>query len=137
MVVRKYVVEGSDAKKVYEVLQVSYVGKNKKMPPSQGECGLGYEIEYRYDDEVLYIEERTEFGPGYVTELLYFLIHYDGFYYMEEVRDREGIPLCYEVRDREGKYFVRPPKTEYELQEELREEARKIERAKNNEDMPF
>ena len=121
MVVRKYVVEGSDAKKVYEVLQVSYAGKNKKMPPSQGKCGLGYGIEYRYDDEVLYIEERTIFGPGYVTELLCFLIHYDGFYYMEEVRDREG------------KYFVRPPKTEYELQQE----ARAIECAKKSEDMPF
>ena len=136
MVVRKYVVEGSDAKKVYEVLQVSYVGKNKKMPPSKGECGLGYEIEYRYDDEVLYIEERTTKCPGYVTELLCFLIHYDGFYYMEEWSE-DGVPLSYEVRDDEGKYFVRPPKTEYELQEELREEARKIERAKKNEDMPF
>lgn len=133
MVVRKYVVEGSDAKKVYEVLQVSYAGKNKKIPPSQGKCGLGYGIEYRYDDEVLYIEERTIFGPGYVTELLRFLIHYDGFYYMEEVSDDDGIPLCYEVRDREGKYFVRPPKTEYELQQE----ARAIECAKKSEDMPF
>jgi hypothetical protein len=52
---------------------------------------------------------------------------------MEEVRDREGIPLCYEVRDREGKYFVRPPKTEYELQQE----ALAIERTKKSEDMPF
>jgi hypothetical protein len=52
---------------------------------------------------------------------------------MEEVSDDDGIPLCYEVRDREGKYFVRPPKTEYELQQE----ALAIECAKKYEDMPF
>ena len=125
----KYVVEGDDAKKVYDVLQVSYVGKHKKLPESEGD--KGYAIDYKYEDGVLYIEEHTTEGrAGYISELLDFLIHYDSYYSMCERRN-DGVPMFYEVRDDEGKYFVRPPKTEYELQQE----AEKLKSYR--EDMPF
>ena len=128
----KYVVEGDNAKKVYDVLQISYVGKNKKLPPSQGE--RDYKIEYRYEDGVLYIEEHTTEGcAGYITELLDFLICYDSYYSMWE-RSNDGAPMFYEVKDDEGKYFVRPPKTEYEL---AKEEEIRNSRANKDEDMPF
>ena len=126
--VYKYVVEGDDAKKVYDALQVSYVGKNKKLPKSEGD--REYAIDYKYEDGVLYIEEHTtESRAGYITELLDFLIHYDSYYSMWE-RSYDGKPIFYQVNDEEGKYFVRPPKTEYELQEERRT-------SQASEDMPF
>ena len=129
----KYVVEGDDAKRVYDVLQVSYVGKNKKLPPSQG--NRGYELEYRYEDGVLYIEEHTTGGwAGYIEEILCFLIHYDNFYRLWERRE-DGVPLFYEVVDDKGKYFVRPPKTEYELREEAERE--KSQESSKRVDIPF
>ena len=129
--VYKYVVEGDDAKKVYDALQVSYVGKNKKLPKSEGD--REYAIDYKYEDGVLYIEEHTtESRAGYITELLDFLIHYDSYYSMWE-RSYDGKPIFYQVNDEEGKYFVRPPKTEYEQQQE--EEIRKSQ--ENSGDMPF
>lgn len=125
----KYVVEGDNAKKVYDVLQISYVGKNKKLPESGSD--KGYAIDYKYEDGVLYIEEHTTEGrAGYISELLDFLIRYDSYYSMWERRN-DGVPMFYEVRDDEGKYFVRPPKTEYELQQE----AEKLKSYR--EDMPF
>ena len=127
----KYVVEGENAKKVYDVLRESYVGKNKKLPPSMAD--MGYQIDYRYENGVLYIEEHTTGGRGSEVEfLLDFLIAYDDYYLMCE-RSENGTPIYYDVRDEEGKYFVRPPKTEYELQRE--EEFRQ--RHANSDDMPF
>ena len=126
----KYVVDGDNAQKVYDILQVSYVGKNKKLPESEGD--KGYAIDYKYEDGVLYIEEQTTEGlAGYISELLDFMIHYDSYYSMWE-RSYDGKPISYQVNDEEGKYFVRPPKTEYELQEE---EERRTSQA--SEDMPF
>lgn len=104
--VYKYVVEGENAKRVYDVLEVSYVGKNKKLPPSLDEDD--YSIEYRYEDGVLHIEERTTEGrAGYVGELLDFLMPYDGYYFLWERRN-DGVPMFYNVYDDEGKYFVDP-----------------------------
>ena len=118
----KYVVDGENGQKVYDILRESYVGKNKKLPQSQGE--KGYKIEYRYEDGVLYIEEHTVGGSGgYMDEVLSFLIHYDSFYFLKE-RRKDGEPFFYSVGDDEGKYFIRPPKTKYEIQEE--EEIREL-----------
>ena len=125
----KYVVEGDNAKEVYDVLQVSYVGRNKKLPESEGD--KEYAIDYKYENGVLYIEEHTTEGwAGYISELLDFLICYDSYYSMWERRN-DGVPIFYVVRDDEDKYFVRPPKTEYELQQE----AEKL--RSQGEDMPF
>ena len=127
----KYVVEGENAKKVYDVLRESYVGKNKKLPPSMAD--MGYQIDYRYENGVLYIEEHTTGGRGSEVEfLLDFLIAYDDYYLIRE-HSENGTPIYYDVRDEEGKYFARPPKTEYEIQEE----AKQVARAKKANDMPF
>lgn len=126
----KYVVEGENAKKVYDILRESYVGKNKQMPPSK--IGFGYQIEYRYEDGVLYIEEHTTGGRGgYIEFVLDFLIPYDGYYLFSERREN-GVPISYDVRDEEGKYFVQPSKTECDLQREDR-----LQNSVNSEDLPF
>ena len=127
----KSVVEGENAKKVYDVLRESYVGKNKKLPPSMAD--MGYQIDYRYENGVLYIEEHTTGGRGSEVEfLLDFLIAYDDYYLIRE-RSENGTPIYYDVRDEEGKYFVRPPKTEHELQQE----EKRTQRHANSYDLPF
>lgn len=106
----KYVVDGDNAKRVYDVLRESYVGTNRKLPSSKGE--QEYQIEYCYEDEVLYIEEHIAGGSGgYVDELISFLIPFDSYYAFHE-RSNDGVPMSYEVRDDEGKYFVRPSECE-------------------------
>ena len=106
-VIYKFVVDGENAQKVYDVLRESYVGKNKKLPPSQGE--QVYEIEYSYEDGVLHIEERASVGGGgYIEEFLCFLIPYDSF---------ERCDDSYDAGDEECKCVVCPPKTECELQQ--------------------
>ena len=131
----KYVIDDDNAKRVYDVLQMSYVGKNKTLPTSlsQGTNYRKYKLEYKYEDGVLYIEEHTTGGRGSEVEfLLDFLIAYDDYYLIRE-HSENGTPIYYDVRDEEGKYFARPPKTEYEIQEE----AKQVARAKKANDMPF
>ena len=119
----KYVIEGDDAKRVYDALQMSYVGRNKTMPASLIPDGIDYKLEYKYEDELLYIEERVVGGRGgYFDEILFFLVYYDSdsLYFLSE-HCEDGVPLTYSIKDDTGKYFVRPPKTEYELQKEAEE----------------
>ena len=131
----KYVIDDDNAKRVYDVLQMSYVGKNKTLPTSlsRGTNYYNYKLEYKYEDGVLYIEESVSGGPGggLIDELLLFLVPLDSIYSITE-RCEDGVPLSYSVKDDEGKYFVRPPKTEHELQQEA--EARKF---KEEDDLPF
>lgn len=133
----KYVIDDDNAKRVYDVLQMSYVGKNKTLPTSlsQGTNHYNYKLEYKYEDGVLYIEESVSGGPGggLIDELLLFLVPLDSIYSITE-RCEDGVPLSYSVKDDEGKYFVRPPKTEYELQQEA--EARKF-KEDTIDDLPF
>lgn len=131
----KYVVDGDNAKWVYDVLQMSYVGKNKTLPTSlsRGTSNYNYKLEYKYEDGVLYIEESVSGGPGgFIDELLLFLVPHDSIYALSE-RCKDGVPWSYSIKDDEGKYFVRPPKTEYELQQEA--EAKKFE--EDTIDLPF
>ena len=131
----KYVVDGDNAKRVYDILQMSYVGKNKKLPTSllPDLSNYGYKLEYKYEDGVLYIEERVSgCSGGFIDELLFFLVPHDSIYVLSE-RCNDGVPWSYSIKDDEGKYFVRPPKTEYELQQEA--EARRFE--EDTTDLPF
>jgi hypothetical protein len=131
----KYVVDGDNAKRVYDVLQMSYVGKNKTLPTSlsRGTSNYNYKLEYKYEDEVLYIEESVSGGSGgFIYELLSFLVPHDTIYVLSE-RCKDGVPWSYSIKDDEGKYFVRPPKTEHELQQEAEE--REFE--KDTFDLPF
>lgn len=132
----KYVVDGDDAKRVYDILQMSYFGKNKKLPTSllPDTSKYNYKLEYKYEDGVLYIEERVSGCSGgfIINELLFFLVPHDNIYILSE-RCNDGVPWSYSIKDDEGKYFVRPPKTEYELQQEA--EARRFEG--DTTDLPF
>ena len=47
---------------------------------------------------------------------------------------KDGVVLSYTVEDPEGRYFVRPPMTEWELQEEERMQQRMN---RSDDDLPF
>ena len=113
--VDRFAIEGDHAKKVHDVLEWSYVGKNRKLPSSQG-CP-DYELEYRYEDGVLYIEERNPDGwVGYILELLCLVIGYMNFYASREyIVDGVTTPVL--VSDDEGKYFAQPPQPECNMEE--------------------
>ena len=113
--VDRFAIEGDHAKKVHDVLEWSYVGKNGKLPSSQG-CP-DYELEYRYEDGVLYIEERNPDGwVGYILELLCLVIGHMNFYASREyIVDGVTTPVL--VDDDEGKYFAQPPQPECDMEE--------------------
>ena len=104
----KYVVDGDNAKWVYDVLQMSYVGKNKTLPTSlsRGTSNYNYKLEYKYEDGVLYIEESVSGGPGgFIDEILLFLVPHDSIYALVE-RCKDGVPWSYSIKDDEGKYVT-------------------------------
>ena len=125
-----FVIENDYARTIYHILKESYFVKHQHTPQA---CDENISIEFSYDDNILRIVEHINGnGVSWVYELLGFVIDYNTFYWMEE-RGEDGITHYYYVYDDEGKYFVRPPKTERELAKE--EEIRKSQ--ENSGDMPF
>ena len=49
----------------------------------------------------------------YLSDVLFFFVGYDNYYSLTEYSE-DGEVQDYEVHDDKGKYFVRPPKTEWE-----------------------
>ena len=108
--INHFAVEGEAAKRVYEIFKESHFVK------SQNALGLNTKMEFDYADGVLRIEERTD-ANSLVAELLCFFVGYDNFYFLTEYSE-DGKVQDYETNDDEGKYFVRPPQTEWEREVE-------------------
>ena len=106
----QFVVDGDDAERVFNIFKESHFAKNKN------ELGFNTQIEFDYADGILRIEERTE-ANSLVADVLCFFVGYDNFYYLTEYYE-DGKVLDCELHDKEGRYFVCPPKTECEKQEE-------------------
>ena len=125
-----FVVENDYAKTIYPILKESYFVKHQHTPQA---CDENISIEFSYDDNILRIVEHINGnGVSWIYELLGFVIDYNTFYWMEECGE-DGVTHYYYVYDDEGKYFVRPPKTEYELQEEAESEKQQT----NVDNLPF
>ena len=107
----KFVVDGEAAERVYNIFKESHFAK------SHNALGFNTQIEFDYSDGVLRIEERTD-ANSLVAELLCFFVGCDNFYFLHEYSE-DGVVQGYDTNDDEGRYFIRPPKTEWEL---LREE---------------
>ena len=104
-----YVIEGDYAKKVYPILKDSYFFKHQNTPQA---CDENVSIELSYENDILRIEEICNYSAAsWITELLGFEIGCDSFYSMTEY-GQDGVVSSYEVKDKEGKYFVHPPKTQ-------------------------
>ena len=107
-----FVIENDYAKTIYPILKESYFVKHQHTPQA---CDENISIEFSYDDNILRIVEHINGnGVSWVYELLGFVIDYNTFYWMEECGEDE-VTHYYYVYDEEGKYFVRPPKTQWEI----------------------
>lgn len=107
-----FVIENDYAKTIYPILKESYFVKHQHTPQA---CDENISIEFSYDDNILRIVEHINGnGVSWVYELLGFVIDYNTFYWMEECGE-DGVTHYYYVYDDEGKYFVRPPKTQWEI----------------------
>ena len=122
-----FVIENDYAKTIYPILKESYFVKHQHTPQA---CDENISIEFSYDDNILRIVEYINGnGVSWVYELLGFVIDYNTFYWMEE-RGEDGVTHYYYVFDDEGKYFVRPPKTQWEISLDIKCEQMK-------KDLPF
>ena len=107
-----FVIENDYAKTIYPILKESYFVKHQHTPQA---CDENISIEFSYDDNILRIVENINGnGVSWVYELLGFVIDYNTFYRMEECGE-DGVTHYYYVCDDEGKYFVRPSKTQWEI----------------------
>ena len=122
-----FVIENDYAKTIYPVLKESYFVKHQHTPQA---CDENISIEFSYDDNILRIVEHINGnGVSWIYELLGFVIDYNTFYWMEECGE-DGVTHYYYVYDDEGKYFVRPPKTQWEIALDIKCEQMK-------KDLPF
>ena len=94
--------------------------------------GLNTQIEFDYADGILRIEERTG-AISLVADLLCFFVGCDNFYRLTE-HSEDGVVQGYDTNDDECRYFIRPPKSEYEQQQEEKLTKRADE---DGGDMPF
>lgn len=125
--IHKFVVDGDGAEKIHEIFQKSYfIETNCVMQPYEG-CEV--QVEFSYADGVFRVEEKTTGQMSYIAEILYFFADRDHIYAMSEYLE-DGEVQSYSVEDEEGKYFVRPPKTQWELQMEEMQNQR-------SKDLPF
>ena len=122
-----FVIENDYAKTIYPILKESYFVKHQHTPQA---CDENISIEFSYDDNILRIVEHINGnGVSWVYELLGFVIDYNTFYRMEECGE-DGVTHYYYVYDDEGKYFVRPSKTQWEIALDIKHEQTK-------KDLPF
>jgi hypothetical protein len=106
----QFVVDGDNAERVYNILKESHFAKNHNA------LGLNTKIVFDYADGILRIEEHTD-ANSLVEELLCFFVGCDNFYFLHEYSE-DGVVQGYETNDDEGRYFVCPPKTEWEKQQQ-------------------
>ena len=117
--IHKYVVDGDNAEKLYDIFKKSYLVENNWQPFEQSHV----EVQLDYADGVLYLEEKTTAAISFLGDVLYFFADRDNIFSMSE-HIEDGVVLSYSVYDVDGKYFVRPPMTEWELEQEEQQKKR-------------
>ena len=110
LIISHFVVDGDNAERVYNIFAESHFVK------SHNALGFNTQIEFDYADGVLRVEERTD-ANSLVAELLCFFVGCDNFYSLTEYYE-DGVVQSYDTNDDEGRYFIRPPKTEWERQQQ-------------------
>ena len=111
----KFVVDSDNAERIYEILKKSYFVEKMWQPFE----GYHIEVQFDYSDGALRLEERTTAQMSFLADILYFFADREHIYSLSEHRV-DGVVQSYSIEDSEGKYFVRPPKTEWELEMEER-----------------
>ena len=127
--IHKFAVDSDNAEKIYQIFRNSYFAENNWQPFDHGHV----EIQFDYAEGVLRLEERTSERICYLEEILNFFAGYDHVFSMSEYIV-DGVVQSYSVNDPDVKYFVRPPFTEWELQQEELQNQRM---QRNDDDLPF
>ena len=127
--INTFAVDGDNAEKIYEIFRKSYFVENCWQPYDH----YSVEVEFDFADGVFRVKEKTDLGGSFVAEILCFFADSANIFSMTE-HIENGVVQSYSVDDSEGKYFVRPPKTGWELQQEEKYNQR---RARNSDDLPF
>ena len=127
-VIHKFVVDGDGAERIYEIFKKSYLVENNWQPFEH--CSI--QVDFSFADGVFRVEEKSTGDVSYIEDILCFFADRDNIYSLSEYI-RNGVTQSYDVNDAEGKYFVRPPMTEWELQME----ERRMQREAQTEDLPF
>ena len=123
--IHKFVVDGDCAERIFEIFKSSHLVKDNWQPLEH--CHM--HRDFRYADGVFRVEEKTTGSISYIADILYFFAGRDHVYCLSEYIEN-GVTQSYSVDDTEGKYFVRPPKTEWELQMEEKQRTQ-------TKDLPF
>ena len=127
----RFVVDGDDAERLYDIFRQSYfIETGCTMQPFNG---YSVQVDFSYADGVFRVEEKTAAQISYIADIIYFFVDRDHIYEMSE-HIKDGVVQSYTVDDCQGKYFVRPPMTEWELEQE---EMMKQRAAKGVDDLPF
>lgn len=108
--INHFAVDGEAAERVYNIFKESHFVTSKNA------LGFNTQIEFEYANGILRIEERTD-ANSLVAEVLCFFVGYDNFYSLTEYYEDGEVQDC-DTNDDEGIYFVCPPKTEWEKQQE-------------------
>ena len=127
--INKFVVDGEYAERIYEIFRKSYFVENSWQPFDH--CSV--QVEFDLTDGVFRVEEKTDGEISFIADILYFFADRSNIFSMTE-HIVNGVVQSYSVDDSEGKYFVRPPKTEWELQQE---EVQRLRREQGDDDLPF
>ena len=122
--IHKFVVDGDDAERLFEIFKKSYLVENSWQPFEH--CTL--QVDFTYADGVFRVEEKTTGSASFIADILCFFVDRDNIYSLSEYIE-DGVTQSYSVDDEEGRYFVRPPMTEWELQMEQKQI--------NEDDLPF
>ena len=110
LIISHFVVDGDNVERVCNIFAESHFVK------SHNALGFNTQIEFDYAEGILRIEEHTD-ANSLVAELLSFFVGYDNFYSLTEYIE-DGVVQGCDTNDDEGRYFIRPPKTEWEKQRE-------------------
>ena len=122
--IHKFVVDGDDAERLFEIFKKSYLVENSWQPFED----YTLQVDFSYADGVFRVEEKNTGNFSFIADILCFFADRDNIYSLSEYIE-DGVTKSYSVDDEEGKYFVRPPKTEGELQKE--------QKRINDDDLPF
>jgi hypothetical protein len=117
----KYVVDGEYAERLHDVFKHSYFIENECVPLPYQNCKM--QVKFSFEDGVFRVEETTTAPLSYIAEIICFFADKDNIFCLSE-HIVNGVTESYDIDDSEGKYFVRPPKTEWELQQEEKQNRR-------------
>ena len=74
--IRKFVVDGEGAERIYEIFKKSYLVENNWQPYEQSSI----QVDFSFADGVFRVEEKSTGDVSYIEDILYFFADRDNIY---------------------------------------------------------